>query len=147
MSRARIAGLVLPIVVAASLVACGQTAAEPQTDTTAPPAETLTPLFSQPLPNVPGKTFTSAIVTFPPAARAVPHRHGDAFVYAYVLEGDISSTLEGQPARVYHQGENWSEPPGAHHVSTENVSATQEAKLLVVFLATTGQQLKVDDPH
>jgi hypothetical protein len=31
----------------------------------------------------PGKTFTSAIVTFPPATRAVPHRRGDASVYAY----------------------------------------------------------------
>jgi quercetin dioxygenase-like cupin family protein len=96
---------------------------------------------------VPGKTFTSAIVTFPPAARAVPHRHGDAFVYAYVLEGAVSSQLEGQPARVYHQGENWSEPPGAHHLATENTSSTAPAKLLVVFIAPTGAQLKVDDPH
>jgi quercetin dioxygenase-like cupin family protein len=99
------------------------------------------------LPNVGGKTFTSAIVTFPPAARAVPHRHGDAFVYAYVLEGAVSSQLEGEPAHVYHQGENWSEPPGAHHLATENTSPTESAKLLVVFIATTGEQLKVDDPH
>ena len=28
---------------------------------------------------------------FPPAARAVPHRHGDAFVYASVLEGGLRS--------------------------------------------------------
>ena len=111
------------------------------------PSETLAPLFEQVLPNVPGKTFTSAIVTFPPAARAVPHRHGDAFVYAYVLEGTVSSQLEGEPAHVYHQGENWSEPPGAHHLATENTSPTEPAKLLVVFIATTGEQLKVDDPH
>ena len=103
--------------------------------------------FEEALPNVPGKTFTSAIVTFPPAARAVPHRHGDAFVYAYVLEGSVSSQLEGEPARVYHQGENWSEQPGAHHLATENTSTTEPAKLLVVFIATTGEQLKVDDPH
>jgi quercetin dioxygenase-like cupin family protein len=111
------------------------------------PSETLAPLFEQALPNVPDKTFTSAIVTFPPAARAVPHRHGDAFVYAYVLEGTVNSQLEGQPPHVYHQGENWSEPPGAHHLTTENTSATEPAKLLVVFIATTGGQLKVDDPH
>ncbi len=95
---------------------------------------------------MPGKTFTSAIVTFPPGARALPHRHGDAFVYAYVLEGSVSSELEGEPARVYHQGENWSEEPGAHHLATANTSTTEPAKLLVVFLATTGDQLKVDDP-
>jgi quercetin dioxygenase-like cupin family protein len=99
------------------------------------------------LPHVRDKTFTSAIVTFPPAARAVPHHHGDAFVYAYVLEGAVSSQLEGEPAHIYHRGENWSEQPGAHHLATENTSPTEPAKLLVVFIATTGEQLKVDDPH
>jgi quercetin dioxygenase-like cupin family protein len=122
--------------------------ANPQADTaSASPSETLAPLFQQVLPNAPGKTFTSAIVTFPPAARAVPHRHGDAFVYAYVLEGAVTSQLEGEPAHVYHQGENWSEQPGAHHLATENTSSTEPAKLLVVFIATTGERLKVDDPH
>jgi quercetin dioxygenase-like cupin family protein len=144
----RIAVGLLTTAVAAVIVGCAPAAepqsespaAVPQADTAAPhPSETLAPLFQQALPDVPGKTFTSAIVTFPPAARAVPHRHGDAFVYA--------SELEGQPAHVYHRGENWSEPPGAHHLTTENTSPTEPAKLLVVFIATTGEQLKVDDPH
>ena len=148
MIRARIANGLLATAVAAVIVGCGAPAAEPQADTaSAHPSETLAPLFQQVLPNVRGKTFTSAIVTFPPAARAVPHRHGDAFVYAYVLEGAVSSQLEGEPAHVYHQGENWSEQPGAHHLATENTSPTEPAKLLVVFIATTGEQLKVDDPH
>jgi quercetin dioxygenase-like cupin family protein len=147
MIGARITNGLLTTAVAAALVGCAP-AAGPQSDTAAPhSSETLAPLFEQALPNVPGKTFTSAIVTFPPAARAVPHRHGDAFVYAYVLEGAVSSQLEGEPAHVYHQGENWSEPPGAHHLATENTSPTEPAKLLVVFIATTGEQLKVDDPH
>jgi quercetin dioxygenase-like cupin family protein len=77
----------------------------------------------------------------------VPHRHGNAFVYAYVLEGAVRSQLEGEPMRTYHQGENWIEQPGAHHVATENVSNTEPAKLLVVFVSTTGKQLKIDDPH
>jgi len=146
MTGARIAIGLLTTAVAAAVVGCTP-AAEPQADTaSAYPSETLAPLFQQVLP-VPGKTFTSAIVTFPPAARAVPHRHGDAFVYAYVLEGAVSSQLEGEPAHVYHQGENWSEQPGIHHLATENTSPTEPAKLLVVFIATTGEQLKVDDPH
>ena len=152
----RIAVGLLTTAVTALVVGCAPAAepqpdtpaANPQADTAAPhPSETLAPLFEQALPNVPGKTFTSAIVAFPPAAHAVPHRHGDAFVYAYVLEGTVSSQLEGQPAHVYHQGENWSEQPGAHHLSTENTSPTNPAKLLVVFIATTGEPLKVDDPH
>ncbi len=63
-----------------------------------------------------------------------------------MLEGTVSSQLEGEPAHVYHHGENWSEQPGAHHLATENTSPTNPAKLLVVFIATTGEPLKVDDP-
>ncbi|WP_250562939.1 cupin domain-containing protein [Sphaerisporangium fuscum] len=111
-----------------------------------PPSETLSPLLERALPNVKGKTFTSAIVKFPPAARAVPHRHGKAFVYAYVLEGTVRSRLEGEPVRTYRRGENWVEQPGAHHVLTENTSRTRPAKLLVVFISDTGDKLKVDDP-
>jgi quercetin dioxygenase-like cupin family protein len=149
MTGTRIAIGLLTTAVTALVVGCAP-AAEPQAQAdpaSASPSETLAPLFQQALPNVPGKTFTSAIVTFPPGARAVPHRHGDAFVYAYVLDGAVSSQLEGEPAHVYHPGENWSEPPGAHHLATENTSSTEPAKLLVVFIANTGERLKVDDPR
>jgi quercetin dioxygenase-like cupin family protein len=110
-----------------------------------PPSDKLSPLLEQALPNVKGKTFTSAIVDFPPAARAVPHRHGKAFVYAYVLEGTVRSQLGSEPARTYRQGENWVEPPDSHHVLAENASRTQPAKLLVIFISDTGDKLKVDD--
>ncbi|MFG2357508.1 cupin domain-containing protein [Streptomyces sp. NPDC048521] len=110
------------------------------------PTETLKPLLQQALPNVKGKTFTSLIVDFPPNARAMPHRHSQAFVYAYVLEGTVRSRLAGKPALTYHQGDNWVEPPGAHHLLTENTSPTERARLLVVFVSNTGEKLKVDDP-
>ncbi|MFF8904770.1 cupin domain-containing protein [Streptomyces olivaceoviridis] len=110
------------------------------------PTETLKPLLQQALPEVKGKTFTSLIVDFPPNARAMPHRHGQAFGYAYVLEGTVRSRLEGKSARTYHQGGNWVEEPGAHHVLTENTSPTRRARLLVVFVSDTGDKLKVDDP-
>jgi quercetin dioxygenase-like cupin family protein len=111
-----------------------------------PPSEALKPLLQQALPNVKGKTFTSAVVEFPPNARAMPHRHGQAFVYAYVLEGTVRSKLDDKPVTTYHQGENWVEQPGAHHVLTENTSPSQPAKLLVVFVSDSGDKLKVDDP-
>jgi quercetin dioxygenase-like cupin family protein len=104
-----------------------------------------TPVFTQPLPNVKGKTFTSVIVYFPPDARAAPHRHGSAFVYAYVLEGTVRSQLAGEPVRTYHQGQNWVEQPGSHHLLTENTSPTRPAKLLVVFISNTGAKLKIND--
>jgi quercetin dioxygenase-like cupin family protein len=147
MRPARVAPALLIALNATVGLGCGTAGSSPTDTPAAPHSETLKPVFSEALPNVPGKTFTSAIVTLPPAARALPHRHGDAFVYAYVLEGVVSSQLEGAPAQQYHQGQSWSEPPGAHHVATENTSATDEAKLLVVFVATTGDQLKVEDPQ
>ncbi|WP_223190657.1 cupin domain-containing protein [Nonomuraea terrae] len=116
----------------------------PPSDET-PPSDKLTIQYQQALPNVKGKTFTSAIVDFPPAGRAAPHRHGSAFLYAYVLEGSVRSRLDDEPARTYRQGEDWVEKPGAHHVLAENTSKTEPAKLLVVFISDTGQELKVDD--
>jgi quercetin dioxygenase-like cupin family protein len=107
--------------------------------------ETVSPSMQQDLPNVPGKSFTSVIVTFPPGGRAAPHRHGQAFVFAYVLEGSVRSQLDNEPAVNYAAGQSWSEPPGAHHLLTENVSATLPAKLLVVFISDKGEPLKSDD--
>jgi quercetin dioxygenase-like cupin family protein len=102
MIRGRFAGGFLAAGMVAAAVACAPTA-ERATGTvpvaaevpvaatvSQPPSETLSPLLEQALPNVKGKTFTSAIANFPPGGRAVPHRHGKAFVYAYVLEGATS---------------------------------------------------------
>ena len=107
--------------------------------------ETVKPLFQHALPNAPGKTFSTAIVDFPPGATSVPHRHGQAFVYAYVLQGAVRSQLEGEPAKTYQTGEFWYEAPGAHHLETTNASTTAPARLLVTFIADDGQPLKVDD--
>jgi quercetin dioxygenase-like cupin family protein len=107
--------------------------------------ETVSPLMQQDLPNVPGKSFTSVIVAFPPGGRAAPHRHGQAFVFAYVLEGSVRSQLDNESAGTYETGQSWSEPPGAHHLVTENVSATLPAKLLVVFISDKGEPLKSND--
>ncbi|MEV4113697.1 cupin domain-containing protein [Nonomuraea sp. NPDC049695] len=152
MIRVRFAGGLLAAGMVAASAACAPTAERaigqvPVAATVSqPPSETLSTLLEQALPNVKGKTFTSTIVNFPPAARAVPHRHGKAFVYAYVLEGTVRSQLGGQPVRTYRKGENWVEQPGAHHVLTENTSRTQPATLLVIFVSNTGDKLKVDDP-
>lgn len=151
-SRTRIAGAVLAVAALAGAAACAadqSASATTPTATTAapPPTETLSPLLQQALPDVPGKTFTSAIVTLPPGARAAPHRHGGAFVYAYVLDGTVRSQVDDKPVGTFRPGENWTEQPGAHHVLTENTSTTERARLLVVFVADTGAALKVDDAH
>ena len=108
-------------------------------------AEEVRPVFQQALPDAPGRQFTVVEVDFAPGDTAAPHRHGRAFVYAYVLAGEVESQLEGEPARSFHAGESWSEPPGAHHVLTRNMSRTSPARLLVVFVADAGAALKTDD--
>ena len=150
----RIAGGLLTVAILAVATACSSSdqnalaSAQQATSasTSKPSAEIFKPLFQQALPNVKGKTFTSAVVDFPPGARAVPHRHGQAFVYAYVLEGTVRSRLAGSPVHTYRQGEYWVEQPGAHHLLTENASSARGAKLLVVFVSNTGDELKIDDP-
>jgi len=97
--------------------------------------------------NVPGKSLQAVTVSYPPGARSAAHHHAkSAFIMAYVISGAIRSQLEGEPARVYHAGETWSEGPGAHHTVSENASATEPAELLAVFLLDTGDApLTTDD--
>ncbi|WP_346109543.1 cupin domain-containing protein [Nonomuraea maheshkhaliensis] len=121
------------------------TTGAPTATGTRPPEETVKTLLEQSLPGVKGKTFTSKTVAFPPGGRSVPHRHGNAFVYAYVVEGTMRSQLGGEPVGTYRQGDFWVEAPGAHHVLTENASQSEPAKLVAVYISNTGEKLKVDD--
>jgi quercetin dioxygenase-like cupin family protein len=97
--------------------------------------------------NVPGKSLEAVTVSYPPGAASSAHHHAkSAFIMAYVVSGAIRSQVEGEPARIYHAGETWSEAPGAHHTISENVSATEPAELLAVFLIDAGDgPLTTDD--
>jgi len=104
-------------------------------------------VFDQPT-NALGKSLVSVTVSYPPGTKSAAHHHApSAFIMAYVISGAIRSQVEGEPARVYHAGETWKEAPGAHHVISENASATDPAELLAVFLLDTGDNpLSTDDP-
>ncbi len=102
--------------------------------------ETVEPAFAHEIPNVPGKTITAAVVTYKPGGKSISHRHGSAFVVAYVLSGAIRSQLEGGEAKVYHVGESWIEAPGAHHLVSDNASKTRPASLLAIFIADSGDK-------
>ncbi|MFG1932633.1 cupin domain-containing protein [Mycobacterium sp. NPDC048908] len=97
--------------------------------------------------NVPGKSLVTVTVSYPPGAKSGAHHHAkSAFIMAYVISGAIRSQVEGEPERVYHAGETWSEAPGAHHTISENASTTEPAELLAVFLVDTGDgPLTVND--
>ncbi len=93
--------------------------------------------FSRPISNLPGNSLVAVEVSYPPGGASALHRHS-AFVYAYVVSGQIASQVEGQPERIYRAGESWYETPRAHHLIGRNASNTEPAKRLAVFVADTG---------
>ena len=101
------------------------------------PRETLSLAFREAVVSAPGKTITAMIVDYPPGGKSLSHRHGAAFVIGYVLAGAIRSQIDDGQARVYRAGEHWTEKPGVHHKISENASATEPAKLLAIFVAST----------
>jgi quercetin dioxygenase-like cupin family protein len=98
-------------------------------------AETVTPKFDQAIPNIPGKSLVVLEVDYAPGAASPPHRHAkSAFIYAYVISGEIESKVNNGETRIYRAGESWSEPPNASHPISRNASNTKPAKLLAVFV-------------
>ena len=127
------AGLML---VAAVILSAGTASLRP-----AAAAEEITPVRSEPLPNVPGKSLTAVVVTYAPGGKSMAHHHAGS-VFAYVLSGTIRSESSATgPARDYKAGEGFFEPPGSEHLVSENASATEPASLLAVFVADDGAEL------
>jgi quercetin dioxygenase-like cupin family protein len=100
--------------------------------------EVATPNFEHAIPNIPGKSLVAVVVDYAPGGASHPHTHArSAFVYAYVVAGIVESQVNDGPERVYHAGESFYELPGAHHAVSRNVSVTEPAKLLAVFVVDT----------
>lgn len=70
-----------------------------------------TVLQQQKLADMPGKQGVIALVSYAPGAASAPHRHAGS-VFAYVLEGEVTSQLEGRPPITYSAGQSWYEPLG-----------------------------------
>src|ERR1700739_3248260 len=82
------------------------------------------------------------------AGASAPHHHSDsAFIYAYVVLGQVASQVEGQPELIYRAGECWYETPGAHHLISRNASKTEPAKLLAVFVVETEDNALTTPDH
>jgi quercetin dioxygenase-like cupin family protein len=107
--------------------------------------ETVKPVASHDLPNLPGKRLTAVVVTYAPGAKSARHHHAGS-VWAYVLSGAIRSQNSATgPAKVYRAGESFFEPPGSEHLLSENASATEPASLLAVHIADDGAGLTTID--
>ena len=72
--------------------------------------ETIRLAFTNTLPNVPGKSLTALVVTYPPGGQSASHHHAGS-VFAYVLTGAIRSQNSATgPVQVYKAGESFFEP-------------------------------------
>jgi quercetin dioxygenase-like cupin family protein len=110
--------------------------------------ETVTPVFERAIPNIPGKSLIALEVLYQPGGASPSHRHAQsAFIYAYVLSGEIVSAVDDEAPHVYRAGESWYEEPGAHHRVSRNASETEPAKLLAIFVVDHGErELVLPDP-
>jgi len=98
--------------------------------------------------NVPGKSLVAVEVSYPPGGASAPHHHSDsAFIYAYVVSGQVASQIEGQPEHIYRAGECWYETPGAHHLISRNATKSEPAKLLAVFVVDTEDNALTTPDH
>ena len=110
------------------------------------PAAQVRTIASEKLPNLPGNSVTAVLVSYAPGGRSQAHHHAGS-VLAYVLTGAIRSENSATgPARVYHAGESFFEPPGSEHRVSENASTTEPASLLAVFVAPDGAELTRFEP-
>lgn len=104
-------------------------------------SETVVTKFDQAIPNIPGKSLIAVEVDYAPGAASPSHTHAkSAFIFAYVLSGEIESKVNDGKTRIYKAGESWSEMPGARHQISRNPSTTRPAKLLAVFVVDTGDK-------
>src|SRR5580704_3055183 len=89
--------------------------------------------FSHVIPNIPGKSLVAVEASYAPGQASRPHHHAkSAFIYVYVVSGQIVSQVDDQPERIYKAGESFYETPGAHHRVSRNASQTEPAKMLAV---------------
>src|SRR3981189_3498943 len=102
--------------------------------------DTVEPITSHALPNVPGKRVTIVRVFYGPGGFTRAHRHAGS-VTAYVTKGEIRSQLAGGPVETFKVGQSFFEPPGATHLVSANASNSEPAELSAVFAADEGAQL------
>jgi quercetin dioxygenase-like cupin family protein len=102
--------------------------------------DTVEPIGSYALPNVPGKRVTIVRVFYGPGGFTRAHRHAGS-VTAYITKGEIRSQLGGGPLETFKVGQSFFEPLGSTHLVSANASNTEPAELIAVFVADEGAEL------
>lgn len=94
-------------------------------------------VFQTDLPDIEGREELVLEVTLPPGADSPPHRH-NAHTFVYVLEGRVEMQVAGGELKRLGPGESFCETPDDIHTVSRNASATEPAKILVVFIKREG---------
>jgi quercetin dioxygenase-like cupin family protein len=94
-------------------------------------------VIKQELPGEPLRVLSLVEVTYPPGVGSPVHRHANG-VMAYVVSGAIASKVGNEPEQMFYAGDAWWEPPGAIHRVSRNVSLTDPATLLAIYIAPEG---------
>lgn len=100
-------------------------------------AGSVTELIKKDLSGIKGKEGLMITVDIAPGETVPAHRH-NAAVFAYVLDGEIETQLEGKKAMVLHKGESFYEAPSDVHLPSRNLSTSKSARLLVFFVKDAG---------
>ncbi|MGO4376854.1 cupin domain-containing protein [Pseudoduganella sp. RAF53_2] len=103
-------------------------------------ADNATVLQKHALPEAPGHTGIMLTVNYAPGQSSPAHVHPGS-VFAYVMEGEVESQLEGEAPVKYKAGQFWYESPKHPHVVSRNASKTKPAKLLVVLMVGDGEEI------
>lgn len=99
------------------------------------------PLLKEVLSGIPDHSVVAMTVQLDPGNVSPKHLH-EAFVFVYVLSGKIRSQIGSETPVDYKVGDSWVERPGDVHTLTQNLSETETAKLLAVFVTKNGAKLR-----
>lgn len=100
-------------------------------------------LVSQESPaNIPGHYYLGLKVVVPVNGSTPPHTHGGAAIQATMVRGKMLNQMvcphhepdsQGTGPKIFDVGDSWYEPPGCHHVRSENVG-DKEAEFVAWFV-------------
>lgn len=108
---------------------------------TAPTAKDTVVLQRVPVPGT-DREMGMGIAEFPPNAAKPRHKATGPEVF-YVLEGEVTVQIEGQPARVVHAGESVKLPANVVHVTTAGPAG---AKVVATWVWVPGKPFNIAVP-
>jgi len=83
------------------------------------------------------------IAEFPPNS-AKPRQKATGPEVVYVLAGELTVQVEGQPAKVVHAGESWRMPANVVHMTTAGPAG---AKVVATWVWVPGRQFNILAPN